>query len=292
MGGPVDECCPPNDSAGLNPSSHWSEMPRSTYALDNAVQGAGTMLDWLAQVLDENTKPILKPLIQSGARCLELGAGTGTVARFMCETAGPMSAVIATDINTKHVRPHPGVQIVKHDLLNDPLTFAVKEFDVIHARLLFAHLQTRDSLLPELVRLLRPGGYLVIEEWGGPGVGRVLDSPFPRTAELYAHYQDVLIKAFQDAENDPTWAPRVHAAMVKAGLEDVRTTTRATSWSGKTAGCRLPTTVSTQLELKLIELGMSADDLAELREHLADPRVVLLGNLTWSMIGRKPTAED
>jgi hypothetical protein len=46
MGGPVDECCPPNDSAGLNPSSHWSEMPRSTYALDNAVQGEPPRGSW------------------------------------------------------------------------------------------------------------------------------------------------------------------------------------------------------------------------------------------------------
>lgn len=269
-------------------------MTPSTYALDNAQTGADQSLSALAQVLDLTTKTILEPLIPIGGRCLELGAGTGTVAAWMADRTGSAGQVVAVDLDVRHLQyltAHPGVRLVEHDLRTTlPLSdLGIEEPDLIHARCLLPHLHNRDELLVELVDLLRPGGWLVIEDMGGTSLpGQVLHSPHDGTADLYAMYQTALVKMFRAAGNDTTWAARTHAAMVAAGLHKVRTTTVARSWNGGTAGCLLPSALSVQVEDKLVQHGVTASQLAELRRHLDDPRVAILGNLTWSTIGHKP----
>ena len=218
------------------------------YALDNGRDGAGSMLDCLTAILDQSTVETLAPLVPLGGRCLELGAGNGSVARWLADAVGPDGHVVATDLKPDHVRAdvrsHPRVGLLEHDLRADPLPAG--PFDVVHARLLLAHLADRDTLLPALAGVLAPGGVLVIEEWGGTGPGVVLSSPWPETAELYRRYQAALMAMFAAAGNDPTWSVRVHAAMVAAGLSDVRTVVRARSWTGGTAGCRLPSVVTSR----------------------------------------------
>jgi hypothetical protein len=134
---------------------------------------------------------------------------------------------------------------------------------------------------------LAPGGYLVIEEWGSDGAGRVLYSPIADTDELYSRYQQALMANFRASGNDGTWASRVHWLMVEAGLE-AKTVARAESWRGGTAGCKLPISLSAQIEDDLVGHGITRDDLKNLRNHLNDKRVTLLANTTWSFIGRKP----
>lgn len=259
------------------------------YALDNGRAGAAGMLGCLSAILDQSTVELLAPLVPLRGRCLELGAGNGSVARWLGDAVGRHGRVVTTDLKLDHMRAdvlsHPRVELLQHDVRTDPLPTG--PFDMVHARLLFAHLPGRDTLLPTLCDVLAPGGVLVIEEWGGTGPGQVLASPWPETADLYHRYQQALIAMFAAAGNDPTWSTRVHAVMDTAGLVDVRTTVRARSWTGGTAGCQLPIEVSGQVRERLLDNGLDPEDLDVLRAHLTDPRVVLLGNLTWSIVGHK-----
>lgn len=264
------------------------------YALDNGRAGASSMLDCLSPILDPSTVELLAPLVPFGGRCLELGAGNGSIAGWLAGTVGPNGRVVVTDLKPDHiradVRARPQVEVLRHDLRHDPLP--AQPFDLVHARLLLAHLADRDSLLPKLAGVLASGGALVVEEWGGAGPGQVLSSPWPETAELYQRYQKALIAMFGSAGNDPTWAARAHAAMVGAGLSEVRTRVQARSWTGGTAGCQLPIAVSGQVREQLVEHGLDPGDLDLLRHHLRDPEVVVLGNLTWSVVGRRRTGSD
>jgi SAM-dependent methyltransferase len=259
------------------------------YALDNGRAGAAGMLECLSAILDQSTMELLAPLVPLRGRCLELGAGNGSVARWLGDAVGRHGRVVATDLKPGLIRAdvvdHPRIEVLKHDLRTDELPAG--PFDVVHARLLFAHLAGRDALLPAVAGVLAPGGVLVIEEWGGAGPGQVLSSPWPHTADLYRRYQQALMAVFAAAGNDGTWAVRVHAAMAAAGLADVRTTVRARSWSGGTAGCMLPIEVSGQVREQLLANGLDPAELDLLRAQLADPRVVVMGNLTWSVVGHK-----
>ena len=255
------------------------------YALDNDSSSAVGMLDCLSAILDPSTIDLLTPLVPAGGRCLELGAGNGSIAAWLADTAGPSGHVVATDVKPDHIHRHPRVRVLRHDLRCDPLPAG--PFDVVHARLLLAHLPQREDLVQRLAGVLAPGGALVIEEWGAAGPAQILSSPWPQTAELYHRYQQALIAVFACSGNDPTWSVRVHATLTTAGLTGVRTTVHAGSWPGGTPGCQLPLAVSTQLRARLAGQGLDPDDLDLLRTHLADPRVVLLGNLTWSVTGHR-----
>ena len=112
-------------------------------------------------------------------------------------------------------------------------------------------------------------------------------SPWANTQTLYEQYQRALVAMFRAAGNDGGWAARTHAVMVDAGLIDVHTRVHARSWRGGTAGAGLPIAVSGQVADTLAEHGMPGHDLDELRQHLANPHVVVLGNLTWTTVGRR-----
>jgi trans-aconitate methyltransferase len=57
--------------------------------------------------------------------------------------------------------------VVRHDVTTDAIPSA--RYDLIHARLVLSHLPQRGDVMQRLVQALRPGGWLVIEDfWGCP----------------------------------------------------------------------------------------------------------------------------
>ena len=255
--------------------------------MDNDKPTGAGVVESLADVLDEFTTARLAALgIPFGGRCWEIGAGSGSVACYLADAVGDSGLVLATDINPRHIPSYPGVRVRRHDVARDPMPEGL--FDVIHARLLLAHLPERHELLARLVGALKPGGVLMVEEWGSIGQALVLSSPHPEAGRLLERYQWALLAVFASRGNDTSWCRQVPAAMVSAGLVGVHTDVFARTWAGGTAGCVLSVAVSTELEPLLVKNGVSADDLARLREVLSDPATLVLGNLTWSTSGHKP----
>lgn len=258
------------------------------YALGNEHPYAGETLDTLAQILDRQTVAILDEAVDwsvPGRRCLELGAGTGSIAAWM-QQAGDGAEVVAVDVDPRHVRVPPSVRVLAVDVAGDGLPAG--PWDVVHARLLLAHLPQRRDILLRCAAALAPGGVLLVEEWGAEGTGRVLSEPGGLTAAVYQRYTRTLLQVFTTAGNDTGWCTQVPAAMTEAGLTDITVHTQARSWTGGTAGTRLPVLVSTQLQEQLVAAGMPAGDLDRLRTALARPELLLLGNLTFCTLGRKP----
>lgn len=255
------------------------------YVLDNDKPTAETMLNCLSTVLDDfTTARLTEAGVTEGARCLEVGAGNGTIAAWLAERVGVNGMVLATDIKPVHVRPHPRVLVLGHDITTDELPAG--QFELVHARLVLAHLPRRREVLDRLAGALAPTGVLVVEEWGA-WPGRVLCANDPGAAALYDRYHDALLRVFEGWGNDTGWAGRVHAAMTDAGLVDVDTAVYACSWRGRSPGCLLPVAVSAELRDHLVRVGLSEGDLDRLPALMADPELVLLGNLTWSTIGRR-----
>src|SRR5206468_1516768 len=101
--------------------------------------------------------------LQPDWRCLEVGAGGGSIARWLAERLDGGS-VVATDLNVRDLDPGPSgrVEVRQHDVVAEQLEEAA--FDLIHARLLLEHLPQRAAVLDKLVLALRPGGWLVVED--------------------------------------------------------------------------------------------------------------------------------
>jgi 2-polyprenyl-3-methyl-5-hydroxy-6-metoxy-1,4-benzoquinol methylase len=83
----------------------------STYLHDNASDKAGTRMDVLARLYDPTSRRVLQDTgIAPGWRCLEVGGGGGSVARWMAERVGLTGSVLCTDLDTRIIereRPLP-----------------------------------------------------------------------------------------------------------------------------------------------------------------------------------------
>ncbi len=98
-----------------------------------------------------------------GLRCLEVGAGAGSIARWMVAEVGPEGRVVAMDINTRCLQP---LQDDLFELLEQDIQEyeAPSLYDLIHARYVLIHISDPQRALDRMVRALAPGGWLVVEE--------------------------------------------------------------------------------------------------------------------------------
>jgi 2-polyprenyl-3-methyl-5-hydroxy-6-metoxy-1,4-benzoquinol methylase len=147
-----------------------------------------------------------------GWRCLEVGAGGGSLIEWMNERGATVTAV---DIDTRFIDHLASatvdvrcLDIRSHDL-------PPGEFDLVHARLVLEHLSDRRDILDKLVQTLRPGGWIVIEdyEYSCYSLG---DQPY-LDATVRA-----IIEVMEKAGYDRTYGRRVVDDLVEAGLTEVR----------------------------------------------------------------------
>ncbi len=102
--------------------------------------------------------------IQTGWRCLEVGAGAGSIAYWLSEKVGVTGQVVATDSDTRflHSDKYSNLDVRKHDIELDVLE--ENEFDFIHCRSVLMHLKNTTDALNKLAMALKPNGYIMLEE--------------------------------------------------------------------------------------------------------------------------------
>jgi SAM-dependent methyltransferase len=122
-------------------------------------------LSLLEQMADPLSQRYMTALgIQQGWRCLEVGAGHGSIVRWLAEQVGPQGRVVATDINPRFLTEIelPNVEVRQHDIRTDPLEPGW--YDLAHCRGVLAHLPEPQRVVQGMVEALRGGGWLLIEE--------------------------------------------------------------------------------------------------------------------------------
>lgn len=201
------------DSAAL--TQEWQPERYSDGAFSHALSTELERLRLLESVLDAYTTDTLEALgVGPGKTCLEIGAGAGSVARWM---AGRGASVIATDLDTRFIEDlpekEPGIQVMAHDVFTDD--FPEASFDVIHARYVMVHLPDQRKAISRLVSWLVPGGVLVLEE----------PAFFPIENAPHQAYRTVM-RAFRDYSEevigtDTEWARTLPLPLLGAGLVDV-----------------------------------------------------------------------
>jgi ubiquinone/menaquinone biosynthesis C-methylase UbiE len=72
--------------------------------------------------------------ITRGWSCLEVGAGAGSIARWLAQRVGSIGRVVATDLDTRFFEDAAGtnLEVWRHDVTRDP--FPTAEFDLVHVR--------------------------------------------------------------------------------------------------------------------------------------------------------------
>ncbi|WP_030905481.1 class I SAM-dependent methyltransferase [Streptosporangium amethystogenes] len=241
----------------------------SDYVFDNDGDHSSDQHRYLAQLLDPLTfERLALTGVGAGWNCLEVGAGGGSVALWLAERVAPGGRVLATDIKPGLIPSRPGLTVARHDVVADPLP--VDAFDLIHARLVLSHLPRRSQVLRRLRAALRPGGWLQIDEiditrWVAP------PTPGGREGELYGTYIAAMTRVLGAAGSDPTWGGSAAREMAEAGLVDVDPVRWTEVWERGSAGLGLLISNSHHLEERLVEAGMTARQLREVREVMSAP---------------------
>jgi SAM-dependent methyltransferase len=120
----------------------------------------------LETALDPGTRSHMARLgVRPGTRCLEIGAGGGSVAFWLSEQVAPNGTVVATDLETDFLESEasgrPCLEVLRHDIMADALPTG---FDLVHARWLVEWLPDKRLALERMAAALRPGGVVLVEE--------------------------------------------------------------------------------------------------------------------------------
>jgi SAM-dependent methyltransferase len=216
--------------------------------------------------------------VDTGWRCWEVGAGHGSIARWLAKTVGSDGVVVATDVDDRWF--DADIPLVSHDVSRDPPPGA--SFDLIHARLLLEHLADPPSVIARLVGALGPGGMLVVEDAAGL---RFAASP---AAPVF----DRVARAWERAGRAVGWNACYGAVLIDdlraAGLADVQgrehrlVAPGGEAWSHVRAGVE-------RLRHELAAQGVTAEDIDATLASLADPGILITGAPVISAWGRRPT---
>jgi SAM-dependent methyltransferase len=117
-----------------------------------------------------------------GWRCLDVGAGDGSMARWLARRVGPEGHVVATDLNPRFLGGHAlsNLEVRRHNILEDELETA--HYDLVHCRAVLMHLPDPVRALRRLANAVRPGGWLLVEEAGGSASFGAADPRHARAA--------------------------------------------------------------------------------------------------------------
>ncbi|GAA1926653.1 class I SAM-dependent methyltransferase [Streptantibioticus ferralitis] len=268
-----------------------SDRPASTNRYRTGMLGKNapqerTRLESIQQSVDSRTIAIIQDLsITPSWRCLELGAGAGSIAYWLAGRC-PDGEVVAVDIDTQHLDADRAANLVvqKADIIHED--YPPASFDLIHARYLLCHLPERDEIIERAAGWLAPGGWLVIED---PYQLPADTSPFPVVQRLMAAYE----RKYNEHGADLTWARGVPAVLARSGLGDV-------GFAGNLGcmGCLdkdrwFP--LINQAGPSLVADGLITEtDLQQFFDLLKDPAFVDIPQVTISVWGRRPalSADD
>ena len=122
-------------------------------------------LGMLARIYDPITVKHIEAVgIKNGWKCLDVGAGGGSVAEWLSEKVGADDKVVATDTNTKFLNyfKNPKFEIRQHNIINDEIE--INHYDLVHCRFLLMHLNEYQKALEKMATAINPGGWMLIEE--------------------------------------------------------------------------------------------------------------------------------
>jgi ubiquinone/menaquinone biosynthesis C-methylase UbiE len=185
-----------------------------------------------------------------GQRVLEVGSGTGVVARDAAALVGPRGRVIGVDPSRvmteaarRLARPLGLGRRLVHEVGDGArLRFATGRFDRVFAVTVLLHVRDSDAVLDEMLRVTRPGGILAVQDqdfgsltldhpdramtarimdgvvarmYPDPWSGRTL---FGRLARLGLGRVRLFVNVFQDT----TLEPYTHAMLTRRAQNAVR----------------------------------------------------------------------
>jgi SAM-dependent methyltransferase len=238
--------------------------------------------------LDPQTIERLTTLgVGGGWRCLEVGAGCGSIAAWLCQRVGPTGHVLATDLDTRFLDTvdAPNLTVLRHDVATDALLEG--DFDLVHARALLEHLTARETALSKMVAALKQGGWLLAEAGDYSAWTPVTGDPqvaafFTRASAALLHFLPM----------DEFYGRHLARGLKAHGLVDVSTEGRVYMVDGASSLTPVWRAAWTALADKIIAAGvLTADELADFIALHDNPSFAWTSPIIMAAWGRRPAAD-
>jgi SAM-dependent methyltransferase len=244
--------------------------------------------DALEETFDSLTiRHLTRTGVAAGWRCLEVGAGSGSIASWLADQVGPDGRVVATDIDISRFRPVSlaHLEVRRHDLVSDE--FPVGPWDLIHERLVLQHVPARLQVLGRMVDALAPGGWLVLEDFDTAEVRTTdRDGPDHELIKRVAIAFNGLLAARGGVSSFAANARRECASL---GLVDLDSSGYVSIDAGGTGFARAVAANTRQVRDGMEAAGLSAAELDHFLEVLDRPDTLVGSPVLISTCGRKPT---
>lgn len=259
----------------------------SDYIFDSASPQGRQQVGHIEQIFDPITTRFLDDVgVTPGARCAEVGPGSGSICRWLADRVGAAGRVVAVDVATAQLDVPAQVEVYRHDIGAGVPTDG--PFDLIHARFVLMHLRDRENLLRMLVDARAPGGLLVLGE--SPNRPQeVLSAPSDADAELAHRVVGAGVRLTGRVSTAWEWAHEVEQHFVAAGLRDIRGFEYTPMVTGGDAAALLVSTHVAQAEPLLLEEGVTRDEISRFHLLMRDSRFRAWPFMRMVMTaGRKP----
>ncbi|MFC5220319.1 class I SAM-dependent methyltransferase [Streptomyces coerulescens] len=175
--------------------------------------GEGERIDFGALAYDDITMARMRALgVGPGWRCLDVGAGTGTISRRLLDEAG-VDGVLAVDRDVRFLAERPGLDVLEADITSPD---AIRgPFRLVHARFVLMHLPEHERVITSLAELVAPGGVLVLSDAVDPTSERTPATPYTRV--MRAMWEGLRATIGTDV----SWVPSYPQLLRGAGLVSV-----------------------------------------------------------------------
>lgn len=245
----------------------------------------------LREVMDPRTHKHLEGIGPgSGWNCLEVGAGEGSIARWMAERVKPGGHVVATDINTRFLEEAPGphLEVRQHDITRDELER--DDYDLVHCRTVLMHLSEPGQALKRMVQALKPGGWLLVEEtdyrsFGAAAFDHSLASDFDRILG------EMLEELHSSGVTDGFFGRRIRGMVEEFDWRSLDHEGVCAVFRGKEAGARYHRmNFCEMVRPHLPEDRFDDRDFDLLERAFEDPSFYFVDRTLFSVRGRKPAS--
>jgi ubiquinone/menaquinone biosynthesis C-methylase UbiE len=169
-----------------------------------------------------NEQALREMALSGGQRVLDVGCGLGQLTRDIARQVGPQSAVIGVErsadqlAQARQLAERAGetslVEFRAGEAIRLPLTGAEwGTFDVAHARFLLEHVTDPAAVVREMVRAVRPGGRIILQDDAHDTL-RLWPEP-PGFGRLWSNY----MRTYDRVGSDPLVGHRLVSLLVEAG---------------------------------------------------------------------------
>lgn len=229
--------------------------------------------------------------IINGWKCLDVGAGAGSIAQWLSTRVGPEGKTVATDVQTRFLQElaGPAIEIRQHDITADPLE--KDQYDLVHCRTLLMWLREPEKAVRRMAEAVRPGGWLVLEE---SDYGSILsaDMTNPSAAMFCATGRQVIDFLRNKGIADPCIGRRVGCLMEQLGFTDVVQEGWTRICRGGEMMARFDAAAIQMSAIPMINTGqLTREKLDHMLQFFGDTTFEYPGLTMFSAWGRKPVVE-